>query len=1255
MPHGSVFSEQHVVRQPRRLGTAASMPLPIMFGCTNECPLPIGERGFPVLPITALRRNHAALAERLSTEIARLDEVLGRRGVFCGSSMPVPGAAGPGKNSSRVKFAEAACHFGPRARFFAAEESSADGAQTCAPSASISRRRQVANRAHPARARSAGNDMLTPFPAQQVAAAMTRTTSPEEQLRAENAELRARLEKAEQTLHAIRSGGMEALIVETADGPRAFTLQGLDAESKRLHGESLAQVGDAVIAVNLEQCVTYLNAAAERLYRISAGDVLGRQLSQIFSRHWPSAESEDAAWVALREHGDWRGELTHRTHDGRELQVEAWLTRFRDADGADAGVVTAIRDITERKQAQTKLAEATRRFEFALRIAPLTLFQQDSDLRYTWIYNPALGYNSELVIGKRDGDLLERAQDAANTEAMKREVMRTGVSERRDMLIHAQGVDRFYDLLVEPLMDQLGSITGVTCAAIEITERKRSTVELQRVGELLDTLLRTAPIGLCFLDRDLRYLRINERLAEINGVSSAAHLGRHISEVVPNIQGTVRDVTDRILATGQAVLNREFSGETPAAPGVTRFWNESWYPVRDGAGEILGFGAVVEEITARKQAEDALRESHQFTRRVLDNNLAAFVGVTTPDGTVTYANRAPLEAAGIPASEVLGKKFWDCHWWSYSPEIQAQLRQACERAASGEVVRYDVPVRMAGDTLMWIDFQVAPLRDAEGLITHLIPSAMDIAVRRAAVENLRASEERTRLATEATAVGIWERNIHTHTLRWDAQMFHLYGLSPTADGFVQYSDWSGAVLPEDLPENERILQDTARRGGQSRREFRIRRYDDGALRHIESVETVRANARGEIEWLVGTNLDVTERKTAEIQLRQLAANLSDADRRKDEFLATLAHELRNPLAPIRIGLNVLQRSQDLAQIVRTQAMMSRQLGHMVKLIDDLMDVSRINSGKVILRHERVSLRAVVENAVEASGSLMEAAQHVLHIDLPGEPIWLDVDATRICQVFSNLLSNAAKYSPDQSSISLSGRQEGQDVVVCVVDPGVGIPADMLDHVFEMFAQVNRTLDRAQGGLGIGLALAKRLVEMHGGTVAATSAGTDQGSTFTVRLPAAVLIHDVAASFSPDGFKAARHDQLSVLIVDDNPDAAESLAALFQLLGHETAVANSGPVGLELASRATPDVVFLDLSMPGMSGYEVARRLRPMPGFAATTLVALSGWGSDEDRRKSKEAGFDRHFVKPADYEEIEALLDQLGRKLGRIESGQTSS
>jgi len=1064
---------------------------------------------------------------------------------------------------------------------------------------------------------------------------VTPATSPEAQLRRENAELRARLEEAEDTLRAIRSGEVEALVVETADGPQVFTLQGLDAESSRFRGEILAQVSDAVIAMDLDQCVTYVNAAAERQYRVSAGDVLGRQLSHIFSRQWPSAEAEAAMWAAFRANGEWRGEIIHHTHDGRELQVDTWLTRLRDADGAEAGMVTAIRDITERKRAETEQVGATRRFELAVKSAPVTLFHQDSDLRYTWIYNPALGYNSELVIGKRDRDLFERAQDAANTEAMKREVMRTGAIERRDVLIHAEGVDRYYDLLVEPLVDKGGSISGVMCAAIEITERQRREAETQRVSAVLDTLLRTAPIGFCFLDRDLHYVRINERLAEINGIPAEAHLGRHVSEIVPSLADSLRDVTGRILATGEAELNHEFCGETPSAPGLMRIWNESWYPVHDGAGEVMGFGGVVEDITARRQAEDALRESHQFTQRVLDNNLSAFIGVTTADGTVTYANRAPLEAAGIPASEVLGEKFWDCYWWSYSPEIQAQLREACERAAGGEVVRYDVPVRMAGDTRMWIDFQVAPLRDTEGRITHLLPSATEIEVRRAAEEKLRESEGRFRALTTASS-----EVVYSMSPDW-SEMRPLDGRSFLASSAAGSRTWLRDYNhPDDQSKIMARVHESIRTKSIFELEHRVRR-NDGTWGWTFSRAVPILDAQGEITDWFGIASDVTARKTAELQLRQLAADLSEAAHRKDEFLATLAHELRNPLAPIRNSLQLLMMpGMQAAAVEQAHSMMDRQLTHMVRLIDDLMDVSRITRGKLQLRKEHVPLAAVLESALETIRPLVEQMGHELTVTLPQQPLMVDADPTRLAQVFQNLLHNASKYSDRGGQIHLNVERQASDVVVTVKDTGIGIAADQLPRIFEMFTQIDGSLEKSRGGLGVGLTLVKRLMHMHGGRVEAMSKGLGQGSAFVVRLP---IVVEASTPQESDG--AAEHSIRSsfrILVVDDNRDGADSLSEMLKMVGNDTRTAYDGEAGVDAAGEFRPDVILLDIGLPKLNGYEACRRIRDEPWGKGVVLIALTGWGQDEDRRRSRDAGFDRHMVKPVDPQALMRLLAGLG-------------
>jgi PAS domain S-box-containing protein len=405
------------------------------------------------------------------------------------------------------------------------------------------------------------------------------------------------------------------------------------------------------------------------------------------------------------------------------------------------------------------------------------------------------------------------------------------------------------------------------------------------------------------------------------------------------------------------------------------------------------------------------------------------------------------------------------------------------------------------------------------------------------------------------------------------------------------------------------------------------------LRHFATRLVAEVGARGEIEFVLGLTQDVTDRKRAEEAVKK-------ADRRKDEFLATLAHELRNPLAPLRSGLEVLNVAQDPAVVADTRKMMSRQLSHMVRLVDDLLDASRITNDKLTLRKERVLLRAVVEMAVEASRPVIDAARHVVRLALPEQPLWLDADPTRLAQVMSNLLTNAAKYTPEGGCIELAAERRGGEVIVRVVDTGLGIPPAMLDEVFEMFTQVNRTLERAQGGLGIGLALVKRLVELHGGTIAALSPGLGEGSTFSVRLP---LVEDHARVTEPRTSSQANsapspNSRRRVLVVDDNVDGAESLARVLQICGHEARTAHSGPEAIDAALPFKPEVVLLDIGLPGMNGYEVAKRLRKNPALNGAVLVALTGWGSEEDKRQSREAGFDFHLTKPVEITVIENIL-----------------
>jgi two-component system, sensor histidine kinase len=377
-----------------------------------------------------------------------------------------------------------------------------------------------------------------------------------------------------------------------------------------------------------------------------------------------------------------------------------------------------------------------------------------------------------------------------------------------------------------------------------------------------------------------------------------------------------------------------------------------------------------------------------------------------------------------------------------------------------------------------------------------------------------------------------------------------------------------------------------------------------------------------------------ERQAAELAIQ--AAELREADRRKDEFLATLAHELRNPLAPIRTGLDVLKRAPDEAAAARTREMMDRQLIHMVRLIDDLLDVSRITRGKIELQKAPITLRAAIESAVEASRPHIEAGRHRLSVSLVGDQQAFMADPTRLAQVVSNLLSNAAKYSPSGGLIQIDAQHDGAEVAIKVRDNGVGILPDKLSEIFEMFSQVNRTLDRAQGGLGIGLALVRRLTEMHGGTVTAQSDGPNRGSTFTVRIPA--VPSPPPAEATTNGAAMSRPDVGRILIVDDNLDAAQSLSEFLEMSGHHTRLAQTGQEAIDTALAFKPAIVLLDIGLPGMDGYEVAGHLRREPSLSRATLVAVTGWGTSEDKRRALEAGFDYHLTKPVVTETIEKLI-----------------
>ena len=419
------------------------------------------------------------------------------------------------------------------------------------------------------------------------------------------------------------------------------------------------------------------------------------------------------------------------------------------------------------------------------------------------------------------------------------------------------------------------------------------------------------------------------------------------------------------------------------------------------------------------------------------------------------------------------------------------------------------------------------------------------------------------------------------------------------------------------------------------------RKDGAVLRALSNVAAIRSPG-GEFLGLIAVVLDISERLRSDEELRRLAAELSEADRRKDVFLATLAHELRNPLAPIRNGLELMKLARNNGDAVENvRAMMDRQLTQLVRLVDDLLDVSRITQGKVELRRERVDLKAVIEAAVETSRPALEQAGHKLAVVVPDEPIFVDGDATRLAQVVSNLLHNSAKYTHRGGHVRLTVGREGETAVVSVEDNGIGIPPAMLDNVFVMFTQVDRTLEKTTGGLGIGLSLVKGLLEMHGGTIEARSDGEGMGSEFVVRLP--VVMGVVAKPERPEALTSEVTPSAlrRILVVDDNVDSAESLRQLLEMLGNEVRTATDGEAGIEVAAQFRPDVVLMDIGMPKLNGYEAARRIRQHPWSRGMVLVAVTGWGQDGDRKHSANAGFDHHLVKPVELDTLTTLMSSL--------------
>jgi PAS domain S-box-containing protein len=651
-------------------------------------------------------------------------------------------------------------------------------------------------------------------------------------------------------------------------------------------------------------------------------------------------------------------------------------------------------------------------------------------------------------------------------------------------------------------------------------------------------------------------------------------------------------------------------------------------PLRDASGRITGGINVLVDLTEARESAAALRASEERYRRLMALLPAAVYTCEAPSGMVTYYNDKAAELWGrVPRLGDRDERFCGSFrlWYpdgTALPHDQTPMAMAMQDGRAFRNV--DVVIERPDGSRISVLVNIDPIRDDTGAIVGAINVFHDTsALKEAELELLRRTNQLS-MFLETAAIGL-HRVGPDGVILW-ANDAELQMLGYARDEYV------GHNIAEFHADQDLIADILARlHRGEKVREYEARvKCKDGSVKIVLIDSSVLWDGDQFVHTQCFTR-DITERKLADEALKE-------ANRRKDEFLATLAHELRNPLAPLQQGLEIMRLSRGNGTVVeQARSRMERQLGHLVRLVDDLLDVGRITRGKVELKKERVELATILEDAVEACRPLMEQAGHELRVTLPDEPVYLSADVTRLAQVFANLLNNAAKFTDRGGQIRLVAQRNAANVTISVRDNGMGIAPEFLPQVFEMFAQADHSLERPRSGLGIGLTLVKGLVELHGGTVEVRSDGPGKGSEVLVRLPIsqpAVATDDV----EQDGGRTGDSAPLRMLVVDDQPDNANALKELLELLGHEAHALHDGLEAVNAAAAFRPDVIFLDIAMPKLNGYEAAQRIREQPWSKRMTLVALTGWGEDQHKARSQAAGFDFHLTKPMSIARLESLL-----------------
>ncbi|MCU0636675.1 MAG: PAS domain S-box protein, partial [Gemmatimonadaceae bacterium] len=918
------------------------------------------------------------------------------------------------------------------------------------------------------------------------------------------------------------------------------------------------------------------------------------------------------------------------TDEGREIWTNVAASPMRDAAGTVTGAVVVVRDIDDRKRGEALDAAQRGVLELVATGCPLSdvlaatcrLVQSvESGLRCaillpdehgtavveciapdvpssfceaiagTPLTSAQLGSCAQAFATGESVLVADVAADGTFAPEWRARLLAHGLRACRS--IPVLGADRrvlasfavHRDSVGDPLAPDARALDVATDLVGIAIARAQAAEQLRRSADEVRTLLDTLPVGVIFVhDPDSARLSGNRAVHDLLRLPAPAE--RAMADLAVEAMAHIDVQRDGIrLAPAQTPGYRAARGELIRNEAVDLRFPDgtvahtliSAAPLVDGEGTTRGAVAAVQDVTGLRRAEREIRRNEERLRVALDSANMGTWEWHVPTGDVQWSETTRQLFGVAPDLPLSFLVFEGC---LHPDDVESNRRWIADALRSGWY-RQEYRIRRGGG-IRWMASYGRLTRDAGGAPDRLLGVVLDVTERRLAEELLRERTRQLDFTLASTGIGMWHNRLPLGDLTWDARTHELFfvprDVTPTIDLF-----WS-RLHPDDRDPTREAMERALRDRTLFAIDHRVVAPDSGEMVWIRSMGQATYDALGRAVRFDGINYDITELKRREEALR-------DADRRKDEFLATLAHELRNPLAPLRNGLRIMALAgNDGALIERARSIMERQVAQMAHLIDDLMDLSRITRGLIVLQSTRLPLADAVQDAVDLARPLLEQRTHDLHLELPTEPLWVEGDRTRLSQIFCNLLNNAAKYTEPGGSIRLSVERRGTSALVRIIDTGVGIPAPMLTRIFDMFTQVDRSLEQAQGGLGIGLSIVKRLTEMHGGSIEATSDGPGRGSCFTVCLPlvAAPADADAASTGETPGTSLPRR---RILVVDDNRDGAESLAAMLAIGGSETRTAHDGYSALSVAEAFRPDIIVMDIGMPRLNGLEACRRIR----------------------------------------------------------------